>query len=151
MNIQDIQIARGFLRTIEERSNAGKGNVSSPDKDISVHQVKVTEGQDKTIFNSKISKNEDPLAVVYPPFFPIGNTQDILSIKAVNLAGDDIKEKLSLNEGEQKTDWKKETSLKETKANASHLHNITQNFDQSVESNNTKHAMNPGDVLDLKV
>jgi len=69
---------------VEEKSNAGKENVSSQN-DASVPQINVPDANDKTVDNPKVSSEENLMTVVYPPFFPIGNTQAMLTIKEVNL------------------------------------------------------------------
>lgn len=130
MNIQNIQMAQSLFRTAEERPNARKASISSQ-QDISLPQVNVPE--------SKVS-GEDALEVVYPPFFPIGNTQDILLIEGVRqLAGEKSDSSAAMEEPKAKIQPENSKAaspdLSEVKSKAPPI----------------KNDVNPGVVLDLTV
>lgn len=135
----NIQNAQGLFRTVEERLNFGKGNASSQ-KDASLYQVKVAETAAGN--SSNISGEKDLMQVVYPPFFPIGSTQNILSIERVKqLIGENIKSESPETSEEQKAIKQQENSkaaspgTNEMKAKASQV----------------KHDVNRGVVLDITV
>ena len=129
MNIQNIQMAQSLFRTAEERP-ARKASISSQ-QDISLPQVNVPE--------TKVS-GEDALEVVYPPFFPIGNTQDILLIEGVKqLAG-------------EKSD--SSAAMEEPKATIQPENSKTASPDLSEVRSKAppvNHDVNPGVVLDFNV
>lgn len=155
MNIQNIQIAESLFRKIEEKFNSRKENISLQN-DAALQQIKTPDAQDKVVDNPKVSSDQNPLTVVYPPFFPIGNTQDVLSIKKVDLTSEEMKRGISfVTTKEQKANLRKESGTKGTKAevNVSPQYGINENSDQSVKNNIKRltHAANPGDVLDLKI
>lgn len=129
MNIQNIQIAQSLFRTAGERP-ARKATISSQ-QDISPPQVNVPD--------AKVS-GEDALEVIYPPFFPIGNTQDILLIEGVKqLAGEESHSSVTMEEPKAKI--KPENS----KAASLDLNEVKS------ESPPVKNDVNPGVVLDLTV
>jgi hypothetical protein len=130
MNIQNIQIAQSLFRTAEERPNARKVTISSQ-QDISLPQVNVPD--------AKVSGG-DALEVVYPPFFPIGNTQDILLIEGVKqLAGEKSHSSAAMEE--QKARKQQENS----KAASPDLNEVKPKAPQ------IKNDLNPGVVLDFNV
>jgi len=145
MNIQNIQIAQDLFRTVEEKLSSRKANISEQ-RDASTPQVNVPDAQDKTVDNPKVWSEEDLMTVVYPPFFPIGNTQDILSIEGVKqLTGENVKSKSS----QSSTD-----AAKEQKATQHHeINNKAANPDASAvkDKPQAEHDTNPGVVLDFKV
>ena len=129
MNIQNIQMAQSLFRTAEERP-ARKASISSQ-QDISLPQVNVPE--------SKVS-GEDALEVVYPPFFPIGNTQDILLIEGVKqLAGEKKNSSAAVEEPKAKT------QPENSKAAGPDLSEV------KFKAPPVKNDVNPGVVLDFNV
>ena len=131
MNIQNIQIAQGLFRTAEERLNSRK--------DASLPQVNVP---DATVGNSKASGDGSLTEVVYPPFFPIGNTQDILLIEGVKqMTGGNAKSQSSASLEEQKAIKQQENS----KTDSPDVNEVNAKAPQ------VKHDVNPGDVLNLTV
>jgi len=113
MNIQNIQIAQGVLNTVEERFNSRKENVS-PDNETSLPQNNMPEHDTiipKTAESTKASTGENLMEVVYPPFFPLGNTQDILSIEGVKLAGEEMKSASAVSVKEKEANGQKKPVL----------------------------------------
>ncbi len=138
MNIQNIQIAQGLFRTLEERLNSEKGKISSQ-KDVVLPQVNVP---DATAEKAKASGGQDLMEVVYPPFFPIGNTQDILFIEGVKqMTGENAKNGSSVSVEEQKAIKQRENS-KAASPDASAGKDKTPQGEREI---------NPGVVLDLIV
>jgi len=138
MNIQNIQIAQGLFRTIEERLNSEKRNISSQ-KDVILPQVNVP---DATAEKAKASGGRDLMEVVYPPFFPIGNTQDILFIEGVKqMTGENAKNGLSVSVEEQKAIKQEENSKSASPDTGAGKDTAPQ----------AEREINPGVVLDLKV
>lgn len=131
MNIQNIQIAQGSFRTVEERFNSRK--------DASLPQAGVPE---ETVGNSKVSGKEDLMVVVYPPFFPIGNTQDILLIEGVKqITGETVKSESSVTLEEQKAIQQQENNKAASPDTSAVI----------VKAPQVEHKANPGVVLDLKI
>jgi len=95
------------------------------------------------------------MEVVYPPFFPLGNTQDILSIERVKLAGEEMKSASAVSVKDKEANGKKEAGTRTTNAmgNPIRQSNIAPDSDSTAENNTPqiKHETNPGDVLDLKI
>lgn len=143
MNIQNVQIAQGSFRTVEERLSSRKANISEP-------QVNIPDVQDKTGDSPKVASEKDSMQVIYPPFFPIGNTQDILFIEGVKqLTGESVKSTSSGNVEEQRA-----IHNKAAKADASAVqHDHVQSADALTKDRtpSVKHEATPGVVLDLKV
>lgn len=157
MNIQNIQVAQGLLNTVEERLNSRKENVSL-DNETSLSQNNMPEPDTispKSAESTNVSTEENLMKVVYPPFFPLGNTQDILSIEGVKLAGEEFKSVSAVPVEEKKANGQKEAGAKTTNAmgNTTRQSNVALNLDSSAENNTPqiKHETNPGDVLDLKI
>ncbi|MEN6374026.1 MAG: hypothetical protein ABFD75_04475 [Smithella sp.] len=151
MNIRNTQITQGLFRIVEERFNAGKENVSSSE-DASTMQENVP---GETVKNSKVSGEEDLLQVVYPPFFPIGNTQDILLIEGVKkITGEGEKSGASVRLAEQNTINQKESNNEIKNADTSQVRkDIDKNKDAPVKGNmaQAEQGVNSGFVLDLKI
>lgn len=138
MNIQNIQIAQGLFRTVEERLNSRKENISSQN-DAPLPQVDLP---DALVDNSKVAGEKDLMKVVYPPFFPIGNTQDILFIEGVKqMTGEKAKSESSVSVEEQKAIQKQENN----KAASPEAGAVKAKAPQ------VKHEANPGVVLDFKI
>jgi hypothetical protein len=139
MNIQNIQIAQGLFRTVEERLNSRRENISSQ-SDASLPQVNLP---DATADSSKLSNEKDLMQVVYPPFFPIGNTQDILFIEGVKQqqTGENVKSKSSVTLEERKAIQQQESN----KAASPDTGAVKAKAPQ------VKHEENPGVVLDFKI
>lgn len=154
MNIPNIQIAQGLFRTVEERFNSRKENISSQNT-ASVPQVPKSEELEKKVDSSISSGEKDLIAVVYPPFFPIGNTQDILSIVGVRqLAGEDVTSKSIESVDERKAIQQKNYQNKATNANADVAPRENAGSIKANVKNEAQQAMSeakPGVVLDLKV
>jgi len=154
MNIQNVQIAQGLFRTVEERLSSRKANVSEQ-SDVSTPQVNIPEAEEKTVDTPKVSNEEDLMQVVYPPFFPIGSTQDILSIEGVKqLTGEDVKSASAGTVEEQKASQQKEINNKATNAGSSAVwqdHAESTDALMKEKTSSVKHEVNPGVVLDLKV
>ncbi len=84
MKIQNVQYISGLLQSAEGKANHGRGTVSA-ESDQSLPMVNLPEAhEDDTSFAaSKNPKSKgDLLQIIYPPFFPIGNTQGIYSVLA---------------------------------------------------------------------
>jgi len=151
MNIQNAQIAQGLFRTVEERLSSRKANVSEQ-SDVSTPQIHLSEAEKKTVDTPKVSNEEDLMQVVYPPFFPIGSTQDILSIEVVKLEAE--KSAAIVARDEQKASQEKEINNKAINADASA---VRQDHAQSTDAlmkdktPSVHHEANPGVVLDFKV
>ncbi len=157
MNIQNIQIAQGVLNTIEERFNSRKENVS-PNNETSLPQNNMPESDTispKAAESIKASTGENLMEVVYPPFFPLGNTQDILSIEGVKLAGEEMKSASAVSVKDKGANGQKEAGAGTTNAvgNTIRQSDIAPALDSPAENNTPqiKHETNPGDVLDLKI
>jgi|ERR1035437_5361084 hypothetical protein len=134
----NIQLAQGLFRMAEERLSSRKENVSSPN-DASVPQINVPDAQ--TVDNPKVSSEDNLMKVVYPPFFPIGNTQDILFIKGVKqLTGENVKSASSVTVEEQKA--KQKDNNKAASPDTSAVKDKCPQVEREV---------NTGVVLDLKV
>lgn len=138
MNIQNIQIAQGLSRIVEERLNSRKENISSQ------NGASLPQGNspDATVDDLKASSEKDLMKVVYPPFFPIGNTQDILFIEGV---------KQTIGEKEKN---ESPVSLDEQKAIRQQESNKAASPDAGVveaKAPQVKHEDNPGVVLDFKI
>jgi len=95
------------------------------------------------------------MEVVYPPFFPLGNTQDILSIERVKLAGEEMKSASAVSVKDKGANGQKEAGAGTTNAvgNTIRQSDIAPALDSPAENNTPqiKHETNPGDVLDLKI
>ena len=144
MNIQNIQNAQGLFRTVEERSGSRKERINGPG-DTSMPQINVPDAQDKVVDIPKVSVEKDLLQVVYPPFFPMGSTQDILAIETVKLAGASAKSAAIVAVEEQKSSQQKEIN-NQAKTDA-----LLMNKTPAVE-HEVKHEAKPvRAVLDLKV
>lgn len=154
MNIQNIQNAQGLFRAVDERSGSRKERINEPN-DTSMPQINVPDAQDKAVDIPKVSGEKNLLQVVYPPFFPIGNTQDILFIEGVKqLAGEDVKSRKSDAVEERKAIQLKEINNKATNTDASAArHDNAQSTDALMKGKtpSVKHEANPGVVLDFKV
>jgi len=111
MNIQNIQNAQGLFRTVDERSGSRKERINGPN-DTSMPQIHVPDAQDKAADIPRVSSEKDLLQVVYPPFFPMGSTQDILSIEGVKLAGEAAKSAAIVTVEEQRSSQQKEINNK---------------------------------------
>jgi len=134
MNIQNIQIAQSLFRTVEEKLSFRKENVSVP-------QVNGPEEQEQTVETPKGSGEKDLLQVVYPPFFPMGNTQDILSIEGVKLERDAEKSAaIPVAEG-QKASQQKEIDKTDELSQGK----------KPVLAHDAKYEAKPGVVLDFNV
>lgn len=153
MNIQNIIIAQGLLRTVEERFNTKKENISS--QDSLVPQSHEPDVQEKKFENSTISSEENLMTIVYPPFFPIGNTQDILSIKKVKLLpGEDIESASTNSVNNQKSVQYKRNQNKAANENTGIVqHENSKSIEEMAknEARSVEHGAKPGVVLDLKV
>jgi len=151
MTIQNVQIAQSLLRTVEERFNSREENLSSP-KDVPLPQVNVPE---ETVGGSMVSEDGDLMKVVYPPFFPIGSTQDILSIEAVQqLTGENVKSASSVTLTEQRVIQQKENNSRATNVDAGVVRQVNaQSTDalMKAKTSSVKHEANTGVVLDLTV
>jgi len=144
MNIQNIQNAQGLFRAVDERSGSRKERINGPN-DTSMPQVNVPDAQDEAVDIPRVSGEKDLLQVVYPPFFPMGSTQDILAIEGVKLAGDAAKSAAMVAVDEQRSSQQKEINNKAKTDTL--LTNKTPDIEQEV-----KHEATPVRVvLDLKV
>jgi hypothetical protein len=150
----NVQIVQDLSRTVEERLSSRKANISTQ-SNASVPQVNVPDAQDKMVDNPKVLKAEDLTKVVYPPFFPIGKTQDIDSIKGVKqLTGENVKSASFVTVEEQKAILQKEINSKSTNVDAGAVrHDNAKSTDALMKATtpSVKDEANPGDVLDLKV
>jgi len=154
MNIQNIQLAQGLYPTVEERTKSRKENTSSQDT-ASEPQINVPDAQNKPVDKPKSSGKEDLMAVVYPPFFPMGKTQDILKIKGVEqMGGEEAKSASSVRAGEHKATQQKDTSSQTTKTDAGSATQYASPGTDAlpkVKEPSVKHENNPGVVIDFKV
>ena len=144
MNIQNIQNAQGLFRAVDERSGSRKERINGL-SDTSIPQIHVPDAQDKAVDIPRVSGEKDLLQVVYPPFFPMGSTQDILSIEGVRLAGEAAKSTAMVAVDEQRSSQQKEINSK-AKSDAL-LTNKTPDIEQEVKHKATLVRA----VLDLKV
>lgn len=80
MNIQGIQIAQGLLtRAVEGKLPAAKGKLSA-ESVISVPEISLPAAKENKILPEQSNvpnHNGNAFELVYPPFFPLGNTQGI--------------------------------------------------------------------------
>ena len=144
MNIQNIQNAQGLFRAVDERSGSRKERINGP-SDTSMPQINVPDAQDIAVDIPRVSGEKDLLQVVYPPFFPMGSTQDILSIEAVKLAGEAAKSAAIVAMEEQRSSQQKEIN------NKAKTDTLLMNKTPAVE-HEVKHEATPvRAVLDLKV
>jgi hypothetical protein len=147
MNINNIQIALSLSPAVEERSNFRKTTAS-------VTEANVPDAQDKTrVDNASIPSNENLMTVVYPPFFPVGNTQDILSIEGIRVPGEGAKSASSIV-GEQKATRQREIDNKAANADTrAGRQDSSNSADRLIKGRapEVKHGATPGVVLDLKV
>jgi len=82
MNIQNIQIAQGILGAFDGKTTSVKGN-DSAESDLSRQKINLPPAKDKNKLPDHANAStvaKDVFEFSYPPFFPIGNTQDIYSL-----------------------------------------------------------------------
>jgi hypothetical protein len=95
-----------------------------------------------TVGSSKVSGDGSLTEVVYPPFFPIGNTQDILLIEGIKqMTGEDVKSPLSVPVEEQKAIKQQENDKTASPDNSA----------VKAKAPQVKPVGNPGVVLDFNV
>lgn len=149
MNIQNIKIAQGIFHSNGDKFTSGEENVSEP-------RIDCSDTEDKTVVDdAKVATGKNVTTVVYPPFFPVGNTQDILSIERVNLTGESVPQSASsIHEEEQEAIRQQRIDNETTKAkdgkspfNAVKSPDVLMNRNMPQE----KHEKNPGVLLDLTI
>jgi hypothetical protein len=153
MNIQIIQITQSLSRTTEERLNSRKENYSAQN-DPSLLRLSASEAYQAAVDGAPVLRDANTTAVYYPPFFPIGNTQDILSIKGVHLIkGEDVESKATaVTEAEQKAIRQQEKNNKTASTNAGPAqHEAAEDPEPKVRMPSVKSEENPGALLDFKI
>lgn len=143
----NIPIIQGLLHIAEGKTNSVNGKLAT-ETDLSSQKIKLPEAQEKKILsdNSNLSKGQgDPLEIIYPPFFPMGNTQGIYSV--LNQTSKDSSSLDSMKE--QKTNNSINTGLiaaqQEEKVPLDKVDQINSDAPEA------KKMVKPGSVLDLKV
>ena len=145
MNIQNIQIAHGFLWAAEEKIDSGRGAVSA-ESDPSAPGMNLPQAQQTTPPDqSNLSEaGAGALETCFPPFFPLGNTQGIYALvveaKTDAASSDSVETRKADNEPHT------EAIAEPRQAAANRKDESIQNH--APESDQTAH---PGSVLDLKV
>lgn len=147
MNIQGIQIAQGLLRAVEGKSPSGKGNVSA-ESEISRPVINSPEAKENKILpndSNLPTQKGDSFELVYPPFFPVGNTQGIYTvmIEAKSDASSDAAQP-------QKAEKKPAPKTAEAKTEQPQ---VAHREDEPRESKprQIQETSDPGSFLDLKV
>ncbi len=155
MNIHNIQIAPSLFRAVEERFSDKKKDVSSQN-DASVPRMSVPDEQDQKVEDRKAYSGEkDLMQIIYPPFFPIGETQSIHSIEVVKLNGGDEKSAASVTRKEQRAIQQKEIDNNRAKNSVNNAiqQSITHSPDvlMNAQPTSVKSEDNSGVVVDLTV
>ncbi len=147
MKIHNVQNVSGLLQSAEGKANHARGAVAA-ESEQSRPIVNLPEThQDNTSFsapNDRKSKG-DLLQVVYPPFFPIGNTQGIYSVLAEPKPESESPEPAQPENGDSSTD--DATGLSDRLQAAQALEEgeaMAENAPSGVEQKG-----DPGSVLDL--
>ena len=139
MNIQSMQFAQGLLGAVEGKSNAGKG-IASAASDAVSQATHLPEAKDNKISSDKSSLLGNAIDIYYPPFFPVGKTQEIFSA---------ILETTNIGRPPSEAVQAVKQESKET-ADAGQQQMVKEKV-ESVNDNAPQEAAGSGSVLDLKV
>lgn len=135
MNIQSMQFAQGLFSAVEGKINSGKGNASA-ENDLLPQAINLPEAKENLISPDKSSALGSEIDFYYPPFFPIGKTQEIFTVKKEAAVS-------SRPPSDAGKTVKKETADTEQKQ-------VAKDDPEPVKGSEPKSTAGSGGVLDLK-